>query len=49
MSCMNGQVIKCVTSLKTSNSKKTQNVDMSYQTFFYSSETKQTYDRRYKK
>ena len=33
--CMTGHVIKCVTSMNTSNSTKTQNVDMSYQTFFF--------------
>ena len=32
-----GHVIKCVTFLNTSNSTKTQNVDMSYQTFFFPS------------
>ena len=32
-----GHMIKCVTFLNTSNSMKTQNVDMSYQTFFFPS------------
>ena len=32
-----GHMIKCVTSLNTSNSTKTQNVDMTYQTFFFPS------------
>ena len=30
--CMTGHVIECVSSLNTSNSTKTRNVDMSYQT-----------------
>ena len=34
---MTGHVIECVISLNTSNSTKTQNVDMSYQTFFFPS------------
>ena len=32
-----GHVIKCMASLNTSNSTKTQNIDMSYQTFFFPS------------
>ena len=35
--CMLGMLIKSVTSLNTSNSTKTQNVDMSYQMFFFPS------------
>ena len=35
--CMTGHVIECVTSLNTSNSTNTRNVDMSYQMFFFSS------------
>ena len=32
--CMTGQVIECMTFLNTSNSTKTQNVDMNYWKFF---------------
>ena len=35
--CMTGHVIKCLTSLNTSNSTKTLNVDISYETFFFPS------------